>query len=175
MKHMSFLRFAFYLSILMTGTLYSQAQSRIGYISMSELLQVMPGYKTTDSILANYQQALAEKYQEMVHEFNQQDSSLVSPDTLHYTREQLAVRRQDLSDLYTKIQGYSQQAGQLLQQKQEELMAPIRKKANDLIWELARQHGYTYVLLKETLAVYPLHDDLMPYARQSLGLTPAPR
>jgi outer membrane protein len=72
--------------------------------------------------------------------------------------------------LTQQIQGFSQQVSQLLQQRQEELLAPIRKKANDLIWQLAKEHGYTYVLLKETIAVYPLTDDLMPYAKQKLGL-----
>ncbi|HTR29349.1 MAG TPA: OmpH family outer membrane protein [Puia sp.] len=64
----------------------------------------------------------------------------------------------------------NQQINPLIQQKQDELLAPIRKKANDLIWELAKEHGYTYVLLKETIAVYPLTDDLMPHAKQKLRL-----
>jgi outer membrane protein len=152
------------------ATLTTHAQSRFGYISMSELIQAMPEYKKADSALTNYQSALSQRYNEMLQEFNEKDSALSSPDTIRLTREQLDVKRKAASELYRQIRGFSQQIDQLLQQRQEELLAPIRKKANDLIWQLAKEHGYTYVLLKETIAVYPLTDDLMPYAKQKLGL-----
>jgi outer membrane protein len=158
------------LFILFFATLTTHAQSRIGYISMSELIQAMPEYKKADSSLANYQNALSQRYQEMVEEFKGKDSVLSSPDTSRMTRDQLDVSRRALTELYSRVQGFSQQVSQLLQQRQDELLAPIRKKANDLIWQLAKEHGCTYVLLKETIAVYPLSDDLMPYAKQKLGL-----
>jgi outer membrane protein len=151
-------------------TFSAHAQSRIGYISMSELIQAMPEYKKADSSMTNYKNALSQRYNEMQQEFNEKDSALSSPDTIRLTREQLEVKRKAAIALYSQIQGFSQQVSQLLEQRQEELLAPIRKKANDLIWLLAKEHGYTYVLLKETIAVYPLTDDLMPYAKQKLGL-----
>jgi outer membrane protein len=151
-------------------TIASQAQPRIGYISMAELIQAMPEYKKADSSMTNYQNALSQRYNEMLQEFNEKDSALSSPDTIRLTREQREIKRQAASELYRQIQGFSQQINPLLQQRQEELLAPIRKKANDLIWLLAKEHGYTYVLLKESIAVYPLIDDLMPYAKQKLGL-----
>ena len=120
--------------------------------------------------MTNYQNALSQRYNEMLQEFNEKDSALSSPDTIRLTREQREIKKQAASELYKQIQGFSQQINPLLQQRQEELLAPIRKKANDLIWSLAKEHGYTYVLLKESIAVYPLTDDLMPYAKQKLGL-----
>jgi outer membrane protein len=148
----------------------TQAQSRIGYISMTELIQIMPDYKKADSSLNNYQNALSQRYQEMVKEFSEKDSALSALDTARLTREVLEVKKRALNDLYNQIQSYPQQTNQQLQQRQEELLAPIRKKANDLIWLLAKEHGYTYVLLKEVVAVYPSTDDLMPFAKQKLGV-----
>ena len=156
--------------LLTVTTFTAHAQNHIGYISMSELIQAMPEYRKADSAMTNYQNALSQHYQDMVKEFNAKDSILSSPDTIRMTREQIQVRRQAAGELYSQTQAFSQQINQLLQQKQEELLAPIRKKANDLIWQLAKEHGYTYVLLKEAIAVYPLTDDLMPYAKQKLGL-----
>ena len=158
------------LLLLVFAALSSHAQPHFGYINMSELIQAMPEYKKADSALNNYQNALTQHYQDMIRELNEKDSALSSPDTTRLTREQIEVRKRAAADLYSQIQGFSQQVSQLLQQRQEELLAPIRKKANDLIWQLAKEHGYTYVLLKETIAVYPLTDDLMPYAKQKLGL-----
>jgi outer membrane protein len=148
----------------------THAQPRIGFISMSELIQAMPEYKKADSAMTNYQNALSQQYQDMEKEFNGKDSILSSPDTARMTREQIEVSRRAAAELLSQTRAFYQQINQLLEQKQEELLAPIRKKANELIWQLAKEHGYTYVLLKETIAVYPLTDDLMPYAKQKLRL-----
>lgn len=137
---------------------------------MTELMQAMPEFKKADSSLNNYQTALSQQYQEMVTEFNAKDSALAGRDTLGMTPEQRDVRKKEAEELYNRIQRFSQQINPMIQQRQDQLLAPIRKRANDLIWELAKEHGYTYVLLKETIAVYPLSDDLMPYAKLKLGL-----
>jgi outer membrane protein len=162
--------FFFLIAIFLLHSSKTQAQSRFGYISMTELIQIMPDYKKADSSLNNYQNALSQRYQEMVKEFGEKDSALSAPDTARLTREVLEVKKRALADLYNQIQSYPQQTNQQLQQRQEELLAPIRKKANDLIWLLAKEHGYTYVLLKEVVAVYPSTDDLMPFAKQKLGV-----
>jgi outer membrane protein len=46
------------LILLSAITVTAHAQSRIGYISMSELIQAMPEYKKADSAMTNYQDAL---------------------------------------------------------------------------------------------------------------------
>ena len=58
----------------------------------------------------------------------------------------------------------------MFQDRQKELMAPILKSANELIWKIAKEHGYTYVLLKEALVVYPQADDIFPFCKQKLGI-----
>lgn len=156
--------------ILVLTSLVAQAQPHIGYISMTDLIQAMPEYKKADSAMTNYQNAVNQHYQDMVEEFNEKDSVLSSVDTIRMTREQIEVSRRAAAELLSQTRAFYQQINPLLQQKQEQLLAPIRKKANDLIWQLAKEHGYTYVLLKETIAVYPLTDDLMPFAKLKLGL-----
>lgn len=158
------------LLILLTfTTLTTHAQTRIAYISMSGLIQALPEYKKADSALNNYQNALSQEYQEMVSELNQKSDSLSSPDTIHQTREQIEVRKREAAELYNRVQNFPQQENQLLQERQEELLTPLRKKASDLVSQVARQRGYTYVFLKETMAVYPPADDLMPYALNLLS------
>jgi outer membrane protein len=62
-----------------------------------------------------------------------------------------------------------------MQQKQEELMAPIAQKANQLITDVAKASGYTYVFRKEALLVQPDADDLLPLIKKKLeGGTPKP-
>ena len=46
------------LIFLTLATLSARAQTRIGYIGMSELIQAIPEYKKADSAMTNYQNAL---------------------------------------------------------------------------------------------------------------------
>ncbi len=147
-----------------------QAQTKLGYVSLSELITSMPEYKKADSSMQDYQQALNQNFEDMKREFNEKDSLLSSKDTAKYTRAQLEIKRKQLGELYLKLQGYQQQAGQLYQQKQQDLMAPIQKKAADYVQTVAKENGYTYVFLKDALIVTPPADDLLPLVKKKLSL-----
>ena len=148
----------------------SHAQVKIGYINLTELIGAMPEAKKADSNLVEYSNALSQNYEEQRREFNEQDSLLSSKDTVKYTKAQLQVKRQNLAELLVKLQGYQQQASQLYQQKQQELLAPIQKKAIDVTQAAAKENGYTYVFIKDALIVSPPADDLLPLVKKKLGL-----
>ncbi len=99
----------------------------------------MPEYKKADTSLADYQSALSQNFDDMKREFNEQDSLLSSKDTLKYTRAQIEVKRKNLTDLYLKVNGYQQQSQQLLQQKQQDLIAPIQRKAVETVQAVAKR------------------------------------
>jgi outer membrane protein len=154
---------------LTANRLQAQA-SKTGFISLSELITSMPEYKKADSSMQDYQSALNQNFEDMKREFNEKDSLLSSKDTAKYTRAQLEIKRKQLGELYLKLQGYQQQAGQLYQQKQQELMAPIQRKASDIVQNVAKENGYTYVFLKDALIVSPPADDLLPLVKKKLNL-----
>jgi outer membrane protein len=147
-----------------------QAQSKIGYISLSELITAMPEYKKADTSMAEYQNALNQNFEDLKKEFNEKDSLLSSKDTTKYTRAQIEVKRKTLADLYVKLQGYQQQASQLYQQKQQDLMAPLQRKAQDVVATVAKENGFNYVFLKDALIVSPPADDLLPLVKKKLNL-----
>src|SRR5450755_2238921 len=147
-----------------------QAQNKFGYISLSELITSMPEYKKADSSMQDYQLALNQNFEDMKREFNEKDSLLSSKDTVKYTRAQIEIKRKQLGELYLKLQGYQQQAGQLYQQKQQDLMAPIQKKASDIVQTVAHENGFTYVFLKDAMLVSPPADDLLPVVKKKLNL-----
>ena len=147
-----------------------QAQTKFGYISLSEMITSMPEYKKADSSMQDYQSALNQNFEDMKREFNEKDSLLSSKDTAKYTRAQIEIKRKQLGELYLKLQGYQQQAGQLYQQKQQDLMTPIQRKATDIVQTVARENGYTYVFLKDALLVSPPADDILPLVKKKLNL-----
>jgi outer membrane protein len=73
-----------------------------------------------------------------------------------------------------ELQGFEQSYQQQMQQKQEELMAPVAQKANQLIADVAKASGFTYVFRKEALVVQPDADDLLPLIKKKLDGAPKP-
>jgi outer membrane protein len=146
------------------------AQSKMGYISINELISDMPEYKKADTSMGDFQNALNQNFEDMKREFSEKDSLLSSKDTVKYTKAQIEIKRRQLGELYLKIQGYQQQASQQYQQKQQELLTPIQKKAQDIVATVAKENGYTYVFQKEALLVQPPGEDLLPLVKKKLGL-----
>ncbi|HEX6180374.1 MAG TPA: OmpH family outer membrane protein [Chitinophagaceae bacterium] len=155
--------------LLMTAS--TQAQSKVGYIDVQALIVSMPEFRKADTALAAYQNALNEQYADMVAEFNNKDSILSSKDTVKYTKAQLEVKRRDLGQLYLKLQNWNQQAQQLYQAKEQELLQPVQTKAMKAVSDVAKEAGYGFVLSRQALVVDPpAGDDLLPAVKKKLGI-----
>jgi outer membrane protein len=148
------------------------AQNKTGFIAVDEVVQLMPEYKKSMGEMAQFDSALQINYAETVKELNRQDSMYKADSS----KMSLAVRtanREKMKKLFADLQGYEQSYQQQMQQKQEELMAPVAQKAQALIQEVAKANGYTYVFRKEALLVSPEADDLAPLVKKKLGVTGA--
>ena len=155
---------------LLVANNHLQAQTKIGFINLSELIQAMPEYKKADTALVDYSNALNQQFEDYQKEFKEKDSLLSSKDTAKYTKAQLQLKRNSLGELYVKLQGWQQQAGQLYQKKQQDLIAPIQSRAVETVQNVAKENGYTYVFSKEALFVSPPADDLLPLVKKKLGI-----
>src|SRR6202789_3190465 len=159
------------MGLVMAGnTTKAQGAAKIGYISLQELIPTMPEYKKADTSLNDYQSALGQNFEDMKREYYEKDSSLQSKDTLKLTKAQLEIKRREVSELLVKLQGWQQQAQQLYQQKQQDLIAPIQKKAVEAVNAVAKENGYAYVLSKEALLVSPPAEDILPLVKKKLGI-----
>jgi outer membrane protein len=157
------------MGLVLAGT-STKAQGKIGYISLQELIPAMPEYKKADTALNDYQNALAQNFEDMKREYMEKDSLLNSKDSLKYTKAQLELKKREISDMVIKLQGWQQQAQQLYQQKQQDLIQPIQKKAVEAVQNVAKENGYAYVLTKEALLTSPPADDLLPLVKKKLGI-----
>jgi outer membrane protein len=159
------------MGLLVAGnTTQAQAQGKIGTISMAELIPTMPEYKKADTSMNEFNNALQQQYEDMVKEYQEQASLLGSKDTAKYTTAQLELKRKSVQDLLTKLQGWQQQAQQMQQQKNQELLAPIQKKAMDAVQAVAKENGFAYVISKDQCLVSPPADDILPLVKKKLGL-----
>ena len=146
------------------------AQNKFGYIAVDEVVQLMPEYKKAMAEMAQFDSALQINYAETVKELNRQDS-MFKKDSANMSSALRTANREKMKKIFADLQGYEQTYQQQMQQKQEELMAPVAQKANALINEVAKANGYSYVFRKEALLVYPDADDIAPLVKKKLGVT----
>jgi outer membrane protein len=158
------------MSLLMVGHSV-KAQNKFAVVSLSELIPLMPETKKADTAMNDYQNALAQSYDDMRREFSEQDSLLSSKDTVKYNKAQLELKRKNLGELYQKMMTFQQQAQQMAQQKNQELLAPIQKKAVDAVQAVAKENGYTYVFYKEQVLYFPPSEDITGLVKKKLGIS----
>lgn len=169
MKRVLFLGMMF-MALASAGSL--NAQTKIAYVSLDEVVQLMPEYKKAMSEMAQFDSALQINYAETVRELNRQDS-IFKADSTKWSNAIRTANREKMKKLLVDLQGFEGSYQQQMQQKQEELMTPVAQKANGLIAEVAKASGYGYVLRKEALIVQPDADDLLPAIRKKLGTASA--
>ena len=155
---------------------FLNAQNKTGYVSIDEVVQLMPDYKKATAEMAQFDSALQINYGETLKELNRQDS-MFKADSVKMTMATKTAKKEQMKKLLVELQGYEQNYQQQMQQKQEELMAPVAQKANQLIADVAKANGYTYVFRKEALVVSPEGDDILPLIKKKLGgvVAPAPK
>lgn len=171
MKRVLFLGM-FMLGLVAAGQV--SAQTKIAYVSVDEVVQLMPDYKKAMAEMSQFDSALQINYAETVRELNRQDS-IYKTDSTKWSNAIRTANKEKMKKLLIDLQGFEGSYQQQMQQRQEELMTPVAQKATAMIQEVAKANGYTYVFRKEALLVQPDTDDLMPAIRKKLATVPAPK
>ena len=153
--------------VMFSTSLFAQKIGRINsqdvVINMAEFKQAQTQIET----LAKDLQAQAETIQvELNNKFQEYQKGM---ETMTDAVRQL--KEKELNDLNTRLQEFNQIAQQELQKKEQELMEPIIKKANEAINEIAKAGGYSVIL--ETSAMVYFDEaqvkDITPEVKAKLG------
>lgn len=166
----TFLMF-FAVMIALGSTAYAQKTIKLGHINSSELMQIMPG---KDSAQTAFQaeverldkdlRAMQEELQTKYNDYHERQAQMT--DLIRKTKEQ------EITDLNQRINTYRQNAEELLQAKEKELLQPIIDRAKQAITDVAKENGYTYIFDTSagTLLYQPESDDIMALVKKKLGL-----
>ncbi len=155
---------------MVLGTFFhAAAQNKIGYISMDELIGVMPEAEKADGELKEYQASLAQQGQDMMKELGDKDSLFVK-DSAKLSPSMKEIKRNELIALYQRVQGWNQQAQDMYQQKAQEKITPLREKAMATIKEVAKENGYAYILDANSVIVGPPGEDLIGLVKKKMGI-----
>jgi outer membrane protein len=170
MKQMKkFLTAAFITATALVATSEVNAQNKIGYISTQELVSIMPETAKADSNLQQYRTALIQNAQEKqsslesaIEKFNK-DSATMSISVKD-------VKRGELQKMLNDLQAEDQRIQQQLQQRQQELITPINRKAFDAVQAVAKENGYSYIFEKDALLVEPPGDDVLQLVAKKMNI-----
>lgn len=158
-------------AVMALGFFSASAQAKIGYINTDELISLMPEAAKVDSQLRDYQLSLQQQGQTLQIEADQKRDQYYK-DSANLSGSMKEIRMSELVKLYTRLQGYDQEAQQQASQYAQTKIGPVRERALEAIKTVAKEKGYTYVLDESTNAILvaPPGDDLLSAVKAKLGI-----
>lgn len=157
-----------------------QASQKIGFTNVDYLLSQMPELKTIEAEIktkeAQYQNLLQARQKELQDKFAayQKNAPTMSEVIRTDTEKQL-------QNLQASMQELQQNASTELQQKQQQLLAPVLDKIDKAIKEVAKENGYTFVISSDIsnqlspVLLYSTDEyDITNLVFKKLGVTPKP-
>lgn len=155
--------------VMFSTSLFAQ---KIGYINTDEIITNMKETQDAYTQLEAYAKDLQAQAETIQVEFNNKYQEFQKGyDTMSDAVKQL--KEKELTDLNTRIQEFQQVAQQDLQNKENELLAPIYEKVKTTIDEVAKAGGYTLILPGGALIyVDPAQvKDIASEVKAKLGIT----
>ena len=129
----------------------------------------MPEAAKVDTQLNQYQQSLYQNAQDKQNAFNDAVAKFYK-DSVTMNPSLKEVKRTELQKQVSELSGAEQTIQQQMQQKQQELVAPLQRRLQAAIQDVAKENGYTYVFPKEALLVAPPGDDIAALVKKKLGI-----
>lgn len=150
---------------------FAKAQSKIGYVNASQLLEMLPEMKTLQTQMQTYQKTFSDQLTTMQTEF-QTKGEAYQKNQATMTDAARTAAQTELQDLQQRITAYHDNAQKQIEQKSNELLKPLTDKVKSAIQAVATQKGYSYVLDSGQidLIVAPPADDLTTAVKAKLGL-----
>ena len=154
--------------VMFSTSLFAQ---KIGRINSQDVVVNMTEFneaQTQIEALAKDLQAQAETIQ--VEMNNKLQEYQKGAETMTDAVRQL--KEKELNDLNTRLQEFNQVAQQELQKKEQEMMEPIIKKANEAISEVAKAGGYTVIMESGSMVYFDEANvkDISPEVKAKLGI-----
>ncbi|MCQ2156347.1 MAG: OmpH family outer membrane protein [Bacteroidales bacterium] len=144
---------------------------KFAHVNSTELVQLCPEADKARETMAASSKEAQDTYQGMVDEF-QSKYSQYQQKASTWTPAIKEAKEKELTEIQGRIQEFQQSIQTELQQQEQGLYAPIYKKVNETITDLAKKGGYIYVFDKaavlyidETQSV-----DITPEARKAMGI-----
>jgi outer membrane protein len=120
---------------------------KIGHLNFQEIITLMPEYKTASNEYDIYQASLEDELRQIEAEAQalnkkyELEAKKPAPN-----QSKLKIYAQNLELMQQTYQELHQSIQDSLKAKMAELVAPIKKKVEDAVAEIAKEKGYTHVI-----------------------------
>ena len=162
------------LMLLMAGmaSIVNAQNLKFGHIDMQQLVQVMPERTTALASLEKEAGELEDMLMTMQEELQTMFTSYTEKrDSMSSLVRQ--AKEEDIQMKQQRIETFRAQADQQLQQKQQEMMAPIFEKADKTIAEVAKENNLIYVFdVSSRVVLYQSTQsiDVLPLVKKKMGI-----
>ncbi|MBQ2511572.1 MAG: OmpH family outer membrane protein [Bacteroidales bacterium] len=157
--------------LALSGNAMAQKSLKFGHINSNELMQIMPGRDSAQTVLQGEVTELEQTLKSMQSEAEQRYNDYVA-NQAGWTELIRQTKQREIQDMGARIQEFQENAQKQLQQREQDLLKPIIDRAKKAIEDVAREGGYTYILDSGTATVLFSQDsdDIMPQVKKKLGL-----
>ena len=119
------------------STATAQKTVKLGHINSNDLMQIMPGRDSVQTVLQNEMTELEETFKTMQAEAEKRYNEFVANQS-GWTELIRQTKQREIQDMGARIQEFQENAQKQLQQREAELFKPIIDKAKKAIEDVAR-------------------------------------
>jgi len=162
----------FVLAMLCLAPTIGFSQTKIGHVNTQKVLEQMPDVKAANVQLDTINKTYQAQMKALLDEYQKQQQDLNDP-TKKYPEAVLMDKQKAFKALQDRIQAFRDDANSDIQKKQDELMAPIRKKISDAIGAVAKDNKIDLILdsSQQGVVLYSSdNDDLTESVMKKLGI-----
>ena len=166
------IKYLFYTLAFLFSSYTVSAQTKVGTVNINIIVSQLPELPQVKTGIENYEKQLQEELKVKLDNYTKEvEAANIAFATMD--DEARKKKQQDIFNLETDIQKFRQNAAELVQLKQEELMRPLFSKVGQAVSEIAKQEKYTQIFTldgNELAYIDPLYDLTLKVA-EKLGIT----
>ncbi len=161
------------LFLLLLTALPTMAQSglKFGFLSYEAALRSMPEYATKQSDMAELYQKYEAEQKRVESDFNKKYEEFLDGQK-SFPKTILQKRQSELQEMLDKNVAFKKESLRLLQQAEEDAMAPIKARLAEVLDAIGRERGYAFIVNtdeKATLWLNPaMGEDITAIVKEQL-------
>ena len=145
MKRIVFLMFACLAMTVMAQETQQVERALFGYLSYDTVMKAMPDSASAKQRLAVLRTAYNAEVKRVEDEFNKKYESFLEGQR-DFPRSILLKRQNELQQLMMQNIAFKEQGEKDLKQAEADEMTPLKAKLNELLANVARQHGFLLIV-----------------------------
>ncbi len=134
----------FIFSSLFIGNMFAQTIQQIAFVNSNELLEAIPDKVVATKTINDLNKKYKDELQVMQNDYNKKYSDFISYQ--NSMAENVRLRRmQELYELERQINGFMKVAQEDIESQERILIAPLRQKVKDAIYQVGMEQGYVCI------------------------------